>query len=766
MNRQLLIIILFLTPLFLQAGVIPVSSLSDAGAGSLREATIISNNNDTIDLSAVSGTIFLNSQIVIRKNLLFKGPGATVLTLDGREKNRIFWIDTNKVVTISDITFDHGNAYLDSTDVFTSGGAIRNFGRLTLNNCLIQNCFAGFGGAIHNYGYFLPDDTIRLNLNSCTFINNKVDPPLPNLDGIPRSGGAIYADARLDGFAPVTAKNCHFLNNSAAENGGAICIFADRGDTVRMLTLLHCTITGNIARNKGGAIFQEEGVNFIQSTIIAENDGQPDNPNVHGALFSHGGTLVDRITLNSSVAYRANAGAGADLFNVNPDLGNIATQVNGLPGRVPRCESPVVGAGIFSAGSPLDMRGVSRPAMPSLGACEPSSDDKLVTNLNDDGFGSLRYAMTHSCSGDTLDLRNLSGILFLDSALHAEREVLVWGNPRDPLVLKGRGKDRLLNVDSEAFFKANFLSFNNGISTQYGGGAIRNFGKLELYFCSFYDNEAPSGGAIGTYGQGDSTAYSFISTSSFSSNRATTLDGGAIENVPINNEATTIIEHCTIAENEAFRRGGALFNLGEAKDMEVSLSIVADNRAAEGADLYGMFSSNRGHNLLADTSYTFGMPPLGSNSIVTTNAGLEPFGNFYGGPSRCYALAAGSPAIDGGTTMTSSVVDQRGFIRMFGTNVDIGAYEYNPLTSLAPSEVVSIQAFPNPGNGPVELLGEALSSMDVVSVTSIDGKVLLKENISVNNDRHTLQIPSMAPGLYYVVLEGKSGRYVIALMRN
>jgi hypothetical protein len=754
MNRQLLFIILFLSPAFLLGTVIPVSNLNNDGAGSLREAISQASDGDTIDMRALQGVILLDSQLVINNHLSIWGPGPANLAIDGQDLHRIVWIEKRKQVSIRAITFQHGNGYLDSTDVFASGGAIRNYGDLTLSACVVRNCTAGFGGAIHNYGYGLDNDSSSLVLIGCSFLYNSATSPLPNFQGSPKNGGVVLSDGRENGFARVRAENCHFEGNYAENDGGAFSIRVDRGDTAIALSLIHCTLTNNEAGVLGGAWAQFEGRNFIQNTILAENRGKPDNPNLHGALYTYGGVIIDRLLPNGNITYRNRQ--GRDLMNVAPQLGPLSIQANGLYARTPLCSSPAIGAGDGATAGTPDQRGISRPAMPTAGTCEPGDGDKRVTTLADNGYGSLRYASVHSCPGDTLDMRNLKGGISLDSSLTVTHDQVWLGNPRDPLILKGSGSHRILTIENNVSLFADFMSFTNGRESSYGGGAIRNFGKLELWAVSLYGNEAPSGGAIGNYGQGDSAASAYLINCTLAKNKATTLDGGAIENVPFSSEASLRLEHCTIAENEAQRRGGGLFNLGTAAHADISLSIFTENTAAEGASMYGPGSSSRGHNLFADTTATQGAPAMGMGSIVNANAALYPFATTYGGPTACYALQGNSPAIDAGISIPLLPVDQRGFIRLFGSLTDIGAYEYNPLTSNEQMSGGSVVCYPNPGRGVFYVSSDEMQHFQRMRVLDMQGRIILEKKLNSAAREQSFDISKQASGLYNLILISES----------
>src|SRR5262245_5388092 len=68
-----------------------VTNTQDSGAGSLRAAVAVAQPGDTITFAPqVSGTIHLNSTLVLTHSLTIVGPGAGVLAVDGDNAMRVF----------------------------------------------------------------------------------------------------------------------------------------------------------------------------------------------------------------------------------------------------------------------------------------------------------------------------------------------------------------------------------------------------------------------------------------------------------------------------------------------------------------------------------------------------------------------------------------------------------------------------------------------------------------------------------------------------
>ena len=137
-----------------------VTSAADSGPVSLRAEIAAAKTGDTIAFApSLNGqTITLTSgELLITQSLTIDGPGAGNLTISGNFASRVFEVgQSNGIkVTLSGLTITSGVAQ-DGL----GGGAIENFGNLTVSNCTLSGNAAqltgsfpeGSGGAIFNQG--------------------------------------------------------------------------------------------------------------------------------------------------------------------------------------------------------------------------------------------------------------------------------------------------------------------------------------------------------------------------------------------------------------------------------------------------------------------------------------------------------------------------------------------------------------------------------------------------------------------------------------
>lgn len=719
-----------------------VTSNDDAGPGSLRQVIADAQDGDSVYFS-VQGSIVLDSSLLIDSSYHFFGPGADMLQISGGDLVRIMRVDTATVVSFEGLTFSGGNALQDSTDAFSDGGVARTAGNLSFKNCLFINNQGGYGGALSNSGG--QGRNAELYLENCAFIENHATPTLPNATLTPKSGGAIFSDGRGGGRSKVIAVNCTFSGNEASDRGGAIMHYQDMGDTTKSIVLIHCTVTENKAAGAGGVDVTQFGLTQYVNTIVAGNIGRVDNPNVFGNLTSKGGLMVGKITFNSTIGMNLQPD---DQTNVDALLGPLGYYNSPIPSHSLQCGSPAIDDGVVTSYG-ADQKGQTRIGAPDLGAFERNDAmDILILNFEDKGAGSFRTAIINACAGDTLFLDHLDGSIYLEEEIHIDKDLTILGNPERVLWLRAAGSNRHLLIDPEKYVQIHNLSFEGGRPAQAGGGAILNKGDLSIEGCTFTNNKAISGGAIANFGEG-AIARLTLQNSTFSANVAKTLDGGAIDNYSFTDSAYVTSNHCTFVYNEANKRGGAFFG-NDSAVYAIRNTLLADNQAREGNEVYATVFS-QGSNLLKDGSHY----STGAGDIT----GVDPMIGalmYHGGGAYTHQLLAGSPAIDGGRFTQGLSQDQRGFARVFGDDPDIGAYEYDPATSIEKAENLSWLVYPNPSEGIVFLEkpeGYAQTGKITVSVYNLQQQVLLSSLLEADNSSPMkLDLTGLSSGIYFIQL--------------
>ncbi|RMH70636.1 MAG: fibronectin type III domain-containing protein, partial [Gemmatimonadetes bacterium] len=335
-----------------------------------------------------------------------------------------------------------------------------------------------------------------------------------------------------------------------------------------------------------------------------------------------------------------------------------------------------------------------------------------VTNTNDSGIGSLRWALQSVCDGGTITF-NIAGtgsphiITLTSSSLTVGNNVTISGADTDGDSIKISGNNArrifivnpgvmatlenlsLINGNAGGFasggaiqnagdLTVNNVIFHSNTATADGGGIINTGGTLNVNNSSFINNHADyDGGGIrvnngtvrinGSLFTGNSSGFSgaalrrvggtlTVRNSTLSSNNAG-MNGGGVE-------GTSTFINCTIFGNSAVSNGGGVYS-----GITLGNSIVYSNTAgSSGPNIQGSFTS-LGYNLIGDVSGASGFT---GTDITGSDPLLDPLAD-NGGSTLTHALQVGSPAIDAGTRSGALGHDQRGYLRIGA--VDIGAYE-------------------------------------------------------------------------------------------
>lgn len=341
---------------------------------SLREAVdVAAASGDTIvfDGSLSGATITLaGSEIELDKSVDIDASAlASPVTVSGGGSSRIFYVPAGHIVLLRSLVLREGDGGAGAT---TGGGAIRNDGTLTLEQCTVSDSSTAAGGS---GGGILTVGGATLTLTDVTFSGNSSG----------GGGGAIS-----NGGSTVTVNGCTFVGNSAtggapgaaiSQNSGSLTMTnstingntnsGGRG-TIRIaggsLDLISSTVADNSSTFDGGLSQAGSGAITVTNSIVADNSGT----NCSGTI-TNGGNNIDSGTSCGWGSTNGSMSSTDPLLTVLADWGG-PTQTMAL-----RTGSPAIGGVTFSApnGSPAtDQRGVSRPqgALYDIGAYERAAN--------------------------------------------------------------------------------------------------------------------------------------------------------------------------------------------------------------------------------------------------------------------------------------------------------------------------------------------------------------------------------------------------------
>jgi hypothetical protein len=265
----------------LNAAILTVTTLNDAGAGSLRNAVVSSGSGDTVQF-AVTGKILLSSEIVIDHSLWVQGPGASSMTVDAGHVDRAFRTTNAIDVIMSGLTISNGY-------IFAPKGADGGIG---------QN-----GGSSYNvYGGGILDQGNSFVLSNCWLTGNVVQ------GGVGGKGGSNVIGITY--FKPGTG--------GSGTDGVGGALFSVSYD----LRLLNCTFSYNQAIGGAGGI---GGVN-VASSLDFGGTGGVGGVGQAGAVGSSGAAVTGftNCTFSGNVAIGGPGGQGGN--NTDGGVGGTGGQ--------------------------------------------------------------------------------------------------------------------------------------------------------------------------------------------------------------------------------------------------------------------------------------------------------------------------------------------------------------------------------------------------------------------------------------------------------
>ncbi|MDO5552377.1 MAG: fibronectin type III domain-containing protein [Planctomycetia bacterium] len=668
------------------------------GVTSLREAIAFAADrtawgnvitfSDAIDWAAPANTIKLvdiYGGLVIDHTLTIDGKTQNV-TVDGNYVwnvsegvGSVFTIESTAgteelPVSIKGLTITGGNGTKIGDDTY--GGAILNYGVVTVEYSVLQNNGACYGAGVANFNQF----TI---LNSTLYNNNAKN-----------DGGAFYNKGTN---AKMTIGNSTVAENNGNHGGG---VYNDGGT----LLLVNSIVVGN--SGNFDVVFDNDGLNYayysIFGSVYNEKTKKPNgaafdagDTGIYGSDFARdyadvfGATTFDGQTIKiDRTSIAANSGTlvgfiGQTCYYYNVDDGfwwNGTTNTKSLYqfNAEDTTAYGLTGGSILINGQNLDLdknrisRVVTTKAF-SLGAYTieriPDTPSTIVTITDDlvDSFDneiSLREAIlyagtsyvdasgiTHTLGTDiTFDpvvfadgatitltaqlgpyLKQENAALFIDKSLSIDttvngelKEIIIDGKNIDDSVFYITDSAGTDLSQSKVLLKGLTITGGTGrfdyISIfnikDHFGGAIYNTGALELLNCTIKENKAYQGGGILNLG------YLSVKDSVLTANEAERF-GGAIHN-----SGYMILNGVTMTDNSA-HWGGSIINDGIA-----TLPTFLDVKQVTAVMSDVSFENNRAENggAIFDRAYE------GNLSITIDNCSFkENSAEVYGGAVRLFA---------------------------------------------------------------------------------------------------------------------------------
>jgi uncharacterized repeat protein (TIGR01451 family) len=426
------------------------------------------------------------------------------------------------------------------------------------------------------------------------------------------------------------------------------------------LTLQNLKLTGGLAEGtgtaaEGGAIFSSGTLKLSGVTVESNEALGSTGRNINfsnafgGGLYVAGGSVS--LTGDTLSGNQARGGHGA--YGGNPSGSNI----RGLPGGI---GNNGAGGGLYVAAGSVSLTNDTLSGNQALGGTGGYG-----------GFGE-RYAGNGGIGGN-----GTGGGLFLAAGSATLTNDTLSGNQ----ALGGMGGSGGSAVGTPG------IGGIGGNGT--GGGLYLAAGSATLTNDTLSGNQA-LGGTGGTGG------HSVVQYGGNGGNGGNSTGGGLYiafdsDTTPANTGVVTLA-NTLIAENKST---GGTAGQGGYSDTYTPLGKSGAAGSTSDPDVSGTVTSSD-HDLIGDGSGSNLSNGDSGGDLVGYTASqlnLGPLAN-NGGPTQTLALLPGSPAIDAGDSNAPGLpsTDQRGYARIFGNAVDIGAVEYRYDLSITGSAPTSVQA--------------------------------------------------------------------------
>jgi hypothetical protein len=120
--------------------------------------------------------------------------------------------------------------------------------------------------------------------------------------------------------------------------------------------------------------------------------------------------------------------------------------------------------------------------------CRGEANHRYVSNSNDLGTGSLRDAITHACTGDTIQfLASVTDTIRITSDININKSLVLQAFPNQNIVISGQLQTRIFNLLSASQLTLSRITLYGGKETTEGGALLNN-GTLILENATFKNN--------------------------------------------------------------------------------------------------------------------------------------------------------------------------------------------------------------------------------------------------------------------------------------
>ena len=627
-----------------------INGNADIGGAIYNTGSVYAYNTNFINNTAATmgGAVFNNGTLTIQKCIVDNNDITKRTSSDSEDYGgaAIYnWYDSTLFIKNSTISNNLKN-YKNGDYVV---GAVTSLGKTIISqNSYFVNNSGRWGGAITTSGSSLPGKKVNeLIISDSTFSKN---------------GGLYGAGIFIQG-SKFSITSCVFDSNTASgkgnmtpnDNNGA-AIEVTNTDKSITGTISKSTFTNNKAQY-GGAIDICEGNIKITDSEFVNNSADVEG----GAIDINTVKGNPEVSISGSKFINNSASYGGAIVNVKDLTVKGSTFINNTPNAI---------FNYVGFGGNLD--------------------------LGIENFTDLQNAI--GLVTGTLTL-NQNVVMTDDEAANFVNGVIINKNIR----IDGKGHTidaknlgRIFEIDGGFAVTLTNVTLTNGKADK--GGAIYNFGNLDLVHVNFVNNTAKYGGAIMNY------AYGLVLDDSTFTNNTAKI-GGAI----YNSADCFVVGNSTFANNTATSNGGVIFNYGIG--FVVGNSTFVNNSAADGAG--AILNGGRG--------FVVGNSTFANNTATSKGGAIYNYGIGF---------------VVGNSTFVNNTAEDAGAVYNEGDNSVVGnsTFVNNTATSIGGAIinngklVVDNSAFED---NAANYYGGAIFNWDDLQVTNsaFDGNDILVRNI-------------------------------------
>lgn len=376
----------------------------------------------------------------------------------------------------------------------------------------------------------------------------------------------------------------------------------------------------------------------------------------------------------------------------------------------------------------------------------------FVTSLGDAGPGTLRDRVASASDGDWIKF-SVIGTIQLESPIEVDHRIGIAGPSAKLLTIDGQNFDGnlfLVSYDGKVGGlpgEPKTPTFRGMRLINAGDHGIANgyeFGRVRIERCSFESNNRAvfattveiwnsyvGGNDYGTFSHGDMQMVNCTVSGNLKRAVSAGADAMILNSTIVNNAVNAVVG--AGGGVSATAKNLHLYNTIIAGNGEYDLELNMPETLVSSGNLISSISPMDAEDFL-DPTDTLG--------LTLAQVDLAPLA-FNGGGTKNHRPNPGSPAINGGVNGVLPSSDQRGYARVVGATVDVGAVEFGSHFNGFKTKLVA-NSFQSPGSSGVfarlQVKHESLEETGLTVVWTVDGRTAKVESIEASKGPGSIEL--------------------------